>query len=178
VYNNAQVYGDARLSLNKSYTKGFFLSSSDNNITPVVIDQSKEDGFDSDYDYKNLLVIGDYEISKNEMFRSRKPLEVSEICQTLKVGGDTPCVLGSSHQRLDEILARLHQQYEMQFGMHKQQFNNKKIKQAITSLIKELVEEAKPPYYSVEEPGHNARHDGIEQYETNLKELLKELEEL
>ena len=50
-------------------------------------------------------------------------------------------------------------------------------KQAITSLIKELVAEAKPPYYSVEEPGHNARHDGIEQYETNLKELLKALEE-
>ena len=48
-----------------------------------------------------------------------------------------------------------------------------KAKQAITSLIKELVEEAKPPYYSVEEPGHNARHDGIEQYETNLKELLR-----
>lgn len=47
------------------------------------------------------------------------------------------------------------------------------LKQAITSLIKEMVAEAKPPYYSVEEPGHNARHDGIEQYETNLKELLK-----
>jgi len=46
-------------------------------------------------------------------------------------------------------------------------------KAAITSLIKELIEQAKPPYYSVEEPGHNARHDGIEQYETNLKELLK-----
>ena len=53
-----------------------------------------------------------------------------------------------------------------------------KAKQAITSLIKELVAEAKPPYYSVEEPGHNARHDGIEQYETNLKELLKTLEEV
>ena len=46
-------------------------------------------------------------------------------------------------------------------------------KQALTSLTKELIEQAKPPYYSVEEPGHNARHDGIEQYETNLKELLK-----
>ena len=46
-------------------------------------------------------------------------------------------------------------------------------KQALTSLIKELIEQAKPPYYSVEEPGHNARHDGIEQYETNLKGILK-----
>ena len=28
------------------------------------------------------------------MFRSRKPLEVYGICQTLKVGGDPPCILG------------------------------------------------------------------------------------
>lgn len=45
-------------------------------------------------------------------------------------------------------------------------------KRAIKKLIKELVAEAKPPYYSVEEPGHNARHDGIEQYETNLLKVL------
>ena len=75
VYGNAEVFGDAQVSgnahvsgnawvsLKKAYTRGLFLSSSDNTITPVVVDQSKEHGFDSERDYKNLLVVGDYEIS-------------------------------------------------------------------------------------------------------------------
>ena len=72
VYGNAEVYGDAwvfgnaRVSLKKAYTKGRFLSSSDSTITPVVIDQSEEDGFDGSKDYKNLLVVGDYEINDIE----------------------------------------------------------------------------------------------------------------
>jgi len=75
------------------------------------------------------------------------------------------------NERLDEILEDFYDGDIRQSDMGK-------AKQALTSLIKELVAEAKPPYYSVEEPGHNARHDGIEQYETNLKELLKALEEV
>ena len=59
--------------------------------------------------------------------------------QVIEKGGS----MSNYNERLDEILAKLHQQYEMQFGMHKQQFNNKKIKQALTSLIKELVAEAR-----------------------------------
>ena len=85
------------------------------------------------------------------------------------------------NERLDEILDRVYL-FGMNGGLGYEKFENelspKDAKQAFTSLIKELVAEAKPPYYSVEEPGHNARHDGIEQYETNLKELLKALEEV
>ena len=62
VYGNARVYGNAKLSLKKAFTKGFFLHSSDSTITPTIIDQSKEEGFDSSDDYKYLLVVGDYEI--------------------------------------------------------------------------------------------------------------------
>lgn len=62
VYGDAQVFGNARVSLKKSYTKGNFLSASDGTIVPVIIDQSKEAGFDSGRDYKNLLVTGDYRI--------------------------------------------------------------------------------------------------------------------
>ena len=59
---NARVSGNAWVSLKKSYTKGNFLSVSDGTIVPIVIDQSKETGFDSSRDYKNLLVTGDYKI--------------------------------------------------------------------------------------------------------------------
>ena len=79
------------------------------------------------------------------------------------------------NERLDEIFSHLDLRVDEGQAYI---FSTDDAKQALTSLIKELVAEAKPPYYSVEEPGHNARHDGIEQYETNLKELLKELEEL
>jgi hypothetical protein len=87
------------------------------------------------------------------------------------------------NERLDEILARLHQQYEMQFGMHKQQFNNKKIKQAITSLIKELVAEAKPSKKRVgDEVAENRSYTGerlfnatIDEFEQNLLKALEEV---
>ena len=85
------------------------------------------------------------------------------------------------NERLDDVLDTLVENAadsDSRLGYVEAYEHAEKAKQAITSLIKELVAEAKPPYYSVEEPGHNARHDGIEQYETNLKELLKELEEL
>ena len=77
------------------------------------------------------------------------------------------------NQRLDEILYDYWARHRNCDKGCQSPDNGEITKQAITSLIKELVAEAKPPYYSVEEPGHNARHDGIEQYETNLKELLK-----
>ena len=62
VSGDARVYGDAKLSLKKAFTKGSFLHSSDSTITPTIIDQSKEEVFNSSKDYKYLLVVGDYEI--------------------------------------------------------------------------------------------------------------------
>jgi carbonic anhydrase/acetyltransferase-like protein (isoleucine patch superfamily) len=62
VSGNARVYGYARVSLKKEYTKGKFIYSSDENIKTTIIDQSKESGFSDSQDYKNMLVIGDYEI--------------------------------------------------------------------------------------------------------------------
>jgi len=83
------------------------------------------------------------------------------------------------NERLYEIIDKHRHDVDMDFSADIRHYKNtNETVDGITSLIKELVAEAKPPYYSVEEPGHNARHDGIEQYETNLKELLKALEEV
>lgn len=76
VYGDAWVYGDARVSLKKDYTKGHFVHSSDGDITPTIVDQSKEDGFDGSRDYKNLLVIGDYEITDREPQEKKNPTEI------------------------------------------------------------------------------------------------------
>ena len=78
VSGNARVSGDAWVSLKKAYTRGNFLSTSDSTIIPVIIDQSKEDGFDGSDDYKYLLVTGEYKIEDIEP-------EVSK--QTIKIGG-------------------------------------------------------------------------------------------
>ena len=66
VSGNAWVSGDAKLSLKKAYKKGLFLHSTDGEIKPTIIDCSEVDGFDGDRDYKNLLVVGDYEIEDIE----------------------------------------------------------------------------------------------------------------
>ena len=77
VSGNAEVSGDARVSLKRAYTKGNFIHSSDNTIETTVIDQSNEDGFDNGIDYANLLVVGDYEISKID--EPAKPTETIQI---------------------------------------------------------------------------------------------------
>lgn len=79
VSGNAQVYGNARVSLNKRYGRGDFLYASDSDINTTVIDQSTQEGFDSSSDYKNLLVVGDFEISDID----EKPKE------TISFGGKT-----------------------------------------------------------------------------------------
>ena len=77
VSGNARVYGNARVSLKRAYTKGNFIHSSDNTIETTVINQSNEDGFDNGIDYANLLVVGDYEISKID--EPAKPTETIQI---------------------------------------------------------------------------------------------------
>lgn len=79
VSGNAQVFGSARVSLKKRYGRGYFLYASDADINTTVIDQSTQEGFDSDRDYKNLLVVGDFEISDID----EKPKE------TISIGGKT-----------------------------------------------------------------------------------------
>ena len=75
---NARVYGDAQVSLKREYKKGLFLHTSNKEIKATVIDQSKEDDFNPSNDYKNLLVVGNYEITNIEP--QQKP-------QTINIGG-------------------------------------------------------------------------------------------
>ena len=63
VFGDARVFGDAWVSLKKNYTKGSFVYSSDGKIVPTIIDQSDEPDFNSSEGYRNLLVVGDYEIT-------------------------------------------------------------------------------------------------------------------
>ena len=83
------------------------------------------------------------------------------------------------NQKLDEILGKLHQQYEMQFGMHKQQFNNKKIKQALTSLTHELVEEViKKPHILPKNAQHQESvKQGINFYYRQMRKRIDKLKE-
>ena len=81
VSGDAQVSGNAWVSLKKAYTQGNFLSSSDRTITPVIINQTKEDGFNGGRDYKNLLVIGDYKIEDID------PPEEAEKPASINIGG-------------------------------------------------------------------------------------------
>ena len=107
VYGNARVYGDARVSLKKAYTKGNFVYSSDSDIVSTVINQSGEDRFDSGRDYKNHLVVGDYEINDIEPENATENTEdtKTEGLVTIQIGENGFSVPESTAQSFRDALS-------------------------------------------------------------------------
>ena len=102
VSGDAWVFGNTQVSLKKAYTKGYFLYTSDYPIKQTIIDQSKEDDFDSSSDYKNLLVVGDYEITDID-----PPVEKP---QTINIGGKDYQVTEELTKALENLKETPHNQ--------------------------------------------------------------------
>ena len=91
------------------------------------------------------------------------------------------------NERLDEILNTLGERHIMvehcliHLDMPEQNGKNietRKAKQAITSLIKELVAEAKPEKLSPDQPlglKYQGRNEGVDEFEQNLLKALEEV---
>ena len=107
VSGNARVYGNARVSLKKAYTKGNFVYSSDSDIVSTVINQSGEDRFDSGRDYKNHLVVGDYEINDIEPENATENTEdtKTEGLVTIQIGENGFSVPESTAQSFRDALS-------------------------------------------------------------------------
>lgn len=107
VYGDAEVYGDARVYLKKAYTKGNFVYSSDSDIVSTVINQSGEDRFDSGRDYKNHLVVGDYEINDIEPENATENTEdtKTEGLVTIQIGENGFSVPESTAQSFRDALS-------------------------------------------------------------------------
>ena len=107
VSGDAQVYGNARVSLKKAYTKGNFVYSSDSDIVSTVINQSGEDRFDSGRDYKNHLVVGDYEINDIEPENATENTEdtKTEGLVTIQIGENGFSVPESTAQSFRDALS-------------------------------------------------------------------------
>lgn len=76
------------------------------------------------------------------------------------------------NERVDEIFNNLYIWDSSAEGAAKIEASLNEAKQAITSLIKELVAEAKPGYDAVRESG---RDEGIDEFEQNLLKALEEV---
>jgi len=85
VFGNARVFGDARVSLKRAYTKGKFVYSNDTQINTTIVNDADEDDFDCGSDYKNHLIVGDYEINKIEEPKEAAP-EPSPDLITIQIG--------------------------------------------------------------------------------------------
>ena len=107
VSGNARVYGNAEVSLKKAYTKGNFVYSSDSDIVSTVINQSGEDRFDSGRDYKNHLVVGDYEINDIEPENATENTEdtKTEGLVTIQIGENGFSVPESTAQSFRDALS-------------------------------------------------------------------------